>query len=393
MESKEILFVANECRLFHISSGGDLRNNLFAEALSKIGHVDVISFGQDELVSNMHNCDVIFSKVIADTHNYLEFIRSIVCMTFFPKNPYSYYQKNKQKEDIIDSFVRKKKYNIIVCRYVDSAVRCGLLKYKAKLVIDVDDNPATALKYWAERVPYKILKWKKLYESKKIEGMVTDLLNSIPCSYCSNKTDITSPHTIYLPNTSIIKGSIQDHYIPLPPRILFVGHLSFMPNNHGITHFVEKIYPHIKSKIPLAELRIVGNGQPDFLAYLNGKDGVKAVGRVEDLTNEYREAFVVIIPIYLGAGTSVKFIEALQMNCPVVSTPVGVRGFDNTFQDGVHYLMARNDEEFAEKTIALLSDVSKSRIIAKNGFEMANRHFSKERFYEIVKETISKIIY
>lgn len=388
MEIKEILFVVNWCGLFHISSGGDLRNNLFAEALSKIGHVDIISFWQDELVSNMTNCDVIFSKVIADTHNYLEFIRSLVCMTFFPKNPYSYYRKNKQKEDIIDSFVRKKKYDIIVCRYVDPVVRCGLLKYKAKLVIDVDDNPATALKYWAERVPYKILKWKKLYESKKIEGMVTALLNSIPCSYCSNKTDITSPNTLYLPNTSIIKSSYQDHYIPLSPRILFVGGLGFMPNNHGITHFVEKIYPHIKSTIPLAELRIVGNGQPDFLAYLNEKEGINAVGRVDDLTNEYREAAVVIIPIYLGAGTSVKFIEALQMNRPVVSTPVGARGFDDTFQDGVHYLLARNDEEFAEKIIDVLSDISKYKQMARNGFELANRHFSKERFFEIVKESI-----
>lgn len=391
MEKKEILFVVNWGNLFHVSSGCDMRNNLFAEALSKIGHVDIISFRQDELVSNIANCDVIFSKHIADSHSYFDFIRSLICMTICPNTPYSYYRTMKQKRDIIDSFVKKKKYDIIASRYVEPAIRCGLLKYRNRLVIDADDNPANTLIYWADRASSNIVKWKKQYESKKIRRMVSALFESISCSFCSNKTEIPSPQTIYLPNTSTIKGTVRDTFTPKEPRILFVGTLDFFPNTQGITHFVEKIFPVIKNTIPLAELRIVGNGKPDFLAYLNKKDGVKAIGQVDDITNEYQEATIVIIPIYHGSGTCVKFIEALQTNRPVVSTPIGVRGFDDTFQDGIHYLLAKNDEEFAEKTIDMLSDASKSRIIAINGFEMANRLFSKERFYEIVEENLSNI--
>lgn len=387
----EILFIVNWGNLFHVSSGCDMRNNLFAEALSEIGHVDIISFRQDELAPNIANCDVIFSKYIVDSHNYFDFIRSLICMTISPNNPYSYYRTIKQKSDIIDSFIKKKEYDIIACRYVEPAIRCGLLKYREKLVIDADDNPANTLKYWAARASFAIIKWKKLYESKKIGRMVSTLFNSILCSFCSNKSESLSPQTIYLPNTSIIKGSAPDSYEPTVPRILFVGWLDFFPNTQGITHFVETIFPSIRSTIPLAELRIVGNGQQDFLDYLNKKDGVKAVGRVDDITNEYREAAIVIIPIYNGSGTSLKFIEALQMNRPVISTPVGTRGFDDTFQDGIHYLLARNDREFVEKTINVLSNVSKSREMAKNGFEMAKRLFSKENFIETVTDSLSKI--
>lgn len=384
----EILLIVNWGNLFHVSSGCDMRNNLFAEALSEIGHVDIISFRQDELAPNIANCDVIFSKNIADSHNHFDFIRSLICMTISPNNPYSYYRTIKQKSDIIDSFVKKKKYDIIASRYVEPVIRCGLLKYKDKLVIDADDNPANTLMYWADRVSSNIVKWKKQYESKRIRRMVSALFESFPCSFCSNKTEIPSPRTIYLPNTSTIKGAVRDIFTPKTPRVLFVGTLDFFPNAQGITFFVEKIYPAIKSTIPFAKLRIVGNGQPDFLDYLNGKDGVEAVGRVDDITKEYQEAAIVIIPIYHGSGTSVKFIEALQMNRPVISTPIGTRGFDDTFKDGVHYLLARNDEEFAEKTIDVLSDVSKYRQMAEKGFETANRLFSKERFFEIVRDSI-----
>ena len=42
------------------------------------------------------------------------------------------------------------------------------------------------------------------------------------------------------------------------------------------------------------------------MEYLNGIEGVHAVGRVDDLTLEYQKATVVVIPIYYGAGTCIR---------------------------------------------------------------------------------------
>lgn len=92
-----------------------------------------------------------------------------------------------------------------------------------------------------------------------------------------------------------------------------------------------------------------------------------------------------------GTGTCIKFVEALMMNRPVVATPVGSRGFEETCQDGKHYMLAKSDEEFADKTIELLTSLSTSQIMAKAGCEVANKYYSQERFYEIVSESLKAL--
>jgi len=385
----KILLVINSIEIFMINSGGSLRNTLFACALSEIGHVDVIAFCNG-VVSNIPNCDVVYSKELTDYFGPMDSIRTLVGTTFRPLSPYSYFKVNRQKESIIDKFVEKNGYDIIATRYVDETIKCGLLKYKDKLVIDADDNPASVLRYKAIQTHSIIEKWKKLYQSRRVGAMVEKLLDSVRCSFCSNPLELPSKRTRFLHNTTILKQPAPDisDNDDMPPRILYVGCLDFFPSRQGISHFVETIFPLIKKAIPDVELQVVGKGKPDFIDYLNGQEGVTAVGRVDDLTKEYRNAHVVIIPIYYGSGTSVKFVEAMLMNRPVVSTPMGVRGFDILCQNGVHYMLANNDEEFARNTIELLSDVQKSRELAKRGYEVVSQHFSQERFIKIVKENI-----
>lgn len=381
----ELLFIAHHS-VFNINSGAALRNNLFVNALSRMGHVDIISFVRDNKVPRIENCDVLFSKEMPESYSCIGGIRSLIKVTLWPENPYSYYQLDKEKEAIIDSYIHQKKYDVIVTRYVDSAIKCGLLKYKDKLVIDADDNLKSVLEFKATQASLFTAKWKNLYKSKRIGQMISNLLDSTMCSFCSNKFDRPSQKTIFLHNTSILHKPVIDN--ALPNQILFIGSLTFYPNKQGITYFIDNIFPLIKQKRPHIGLRVVGKGEHDFLNYLNRKEGVEAVGRVDDLILEYQKAAVVIIPIYYGAGTSIKFVEALLMNRPIVSSPVGARGFSELCQDGVHYMLANTDEEFANKTIELLSSPSKAKEIADNGYDIAIKNFSQERFIEIVKEAI-----
>lgn len=51
-------------------------------------------------------------------------------------------------------------------------------------------------------------------------------------------------------------------------------------------------------------------------------------------------------------------------------------------------MLAKNDEEFANKTIELLSSFSRSIEMAKKGYEIAKKNYSQERFFEIVKQSL-----
>lgn len=385
-----ILFVVDLCNIFKIDSGGALRNTLFAQALSEIGEVDVVCFSRNVVVSTIPTCNVVFSEEIANHYSLMDSVRTLIGTTFRPSSPYSYYKINRQKESVIDKFVEKNGYDIIACRYVDATIKCGLLKYKDRLVVDADDNPASVLRYKAIQAHSRIEKWKKLYQSKRIAMMTEKLLDDVRCSFCPNPLEFPSRRTIFLHNTTVLTQPAPDITDKMPLQILYVGTLGFFPSRQGITHFVEAIFPLIKKAIPTVELQVVGKGEPDFIDYLNGKEGVTAVGRAEDLSAEYQKAAAVVIPIYYGSGTSVKFIEAMLMNRPVVSTPTGARGFNEICQDGVHYMLANNDEEFASKTVELLFDIPRSVEMAKRGYEIASQHFSQKRFIEIVKESITE---
>lgn len=385
---KKILLIINTKNLFTIDSGAALRNTLFLKALAEIGHVDVICFSKNDLVSNIPNCDVIFSKVIWDSKDFKEVFRTFMCMTLRPSNPYSYFQQNKEKASIIKKYVNETKYDIIACRYVEAAIVCGLLDYKDKLVVDADDNLAVVRKFKAFDNNSILTKWKRQYESVRIEKMLKKLFSNIRCSFCSNPLEMPSPRTVFLHNTTVLDQPAPNLSEDYTPCILFIGLLQYFPNKHGITHFVESVFPHIKKSIPSVELQIVGDGDPDILAYLNDKEGVRAVGKVEELASEYQKATVVVIPIYYGSGTCVKFVEALLMNRPVISTPVGARGFSEVCKDGEDYMLAHNDEEFISKTIELLSSVSKSREMAHKGYEIGEKMFSQRKFCEIVKKAI-----
>lgn len=388
-----ILFVISTCGCFDsVKTGGAVRNNMFVKALSQIGHVDVISFYEEPLASNLPNCEVVFSKYIEngdDKRNYLYFIRRLLWPLILPNYPYSYYKKNKEREKIVDNYVKKRGYDIIACRYIENIITCGLLKYTSKLVIDVDDNPANLFKIYAAReFKYPIINWRLKLEANKIGGMVERLLPRVRCSFYSNKVESPSPTSVYLHNVTLMKAVITDINEFTPNRILFVGSNTYPPNREGIRYFSETIFPLIKKKIPDVELRIVGQGKKTFLDSLNRIEGVVAPGFVDDLAVEYNNARVVIIPIYQGSGTCVKFIEALSMNRPIVSTPFGARGFDEFCVAGEHYMLAKNDEDFAGKVIDLLSSLEMSKVMASKAKEIPDKYFSQVEFERIVKEAI-----
>ena len=386
---KKFLLVLNTVQnVFQIDSGAGLRSNLFIKALSEIGEVDVICFSMNGLVSNIPNCKVLFCQKIWDERNYREIFRTLVNMTIRPSDPYSYFKENKQKAAIVDSYANQTKYDYIVCRYVQTAIICGLLKYKDKLVIDADDNLAFVRKFQAAQTNSFLYKWKRQYESVRIRKMLKKLFSNIYCSFCSNPLELPSPKTVFLHNTTVLDVPAPDLTEDVIPRILFMGFLRYFPNKHGITHFVESIFPTIKKSIPSVELQIVGDGEPEFLEYLNEKDGVRAVGKIDDLASEYQRAAVVIIPIYYGSGTCVKFVEALLMNRPVISTPVGARWFSEVCRDGEEYMLAQNDEVFISKTIELLSSWSASKEMAHRGYEIGKKLFSQRHFCDIVRNAI-----
>lgn len=393
----EFLFINNS---FDISGttdcGASVRSTKLIDALRHIGHVDIINFHETRIEKRMDCCNVIYDNYlqqtayIADEHNAAKRLRKYVK----PLNPYSHFTLCREKEDIIDSAIRRKHYDFIVCRYISESIRCGIIKYSDRLIVDVDDNPynetirtLASIKLWQ---PWKYITG--LYRAYSVHAMSKKILDDVCLSFYSNRLEPPHRKSVYLHNVPGIIEESPSFACKENHRLLIVGWMDYAPNRYGVIRFVERIFPRIKKAVPDATLHIAGKNRDKKLSeWLNSRDGVSALGFVDDLQKEYDEAQIVVIPIYHGSGTSVKFIEAISMAKPVVSTPYGTRGFDDMCKEGKDFLCAHNDREFAEKTVSLLTSSEECHTLARNAYTAARTNLTRNSFCETVKSAIVQL--
>ena len=225
-----------------------------------------------------------------------------------------------------------------------------------------------------------------------IGKMQNHLLKRVKLSFYSSANELPYNKSVFLPNVPRLSCPCDDVTENTPMRLLFVGNIDFFPNQKGILHFVKSIFPIIKERIPSVELNIVGLCKEQGIrSQLSSIPGVNVLGFVDCLKEEYQNCRAVIVPLYNGSGTSIKFIEGMMMNRPVVSTPIGARGYDSVFQANRHYLLAYSDQEFAGHVINLLSDIVKANLMAREAYGISRANFSMEFFFDIVKESIDVI--
>jgi glycosyltransferase involved in cell wall biosynthesis len=171
-------------------------------------------------------------------------------------------------------------------------------------------------------------------------------------------------------DTNMFKPSV-DPYIPF--RVLFTGNMDYAPNIDAVTYFASEIWPKIIQKVPNAQFVIAGQRPvPKVLALKS--DTIQVTGFIQDLTEEYSKAHIVVSPLRIGAGTQNKVLEALSMNIPVVTTHVGYKGLRLEPNQGA--LLSTNADEFAQNAIRLLSDSQMRDSIGKSGGEIIRNRFS-----------------
>jgi polysaccharide biosynthesis protein PslH len=172
-------------------------------------------------------------------------------------------------------------------------------------------------------------------------------------------------------------GIDTQQFQPMPysddnSMLLFVGNMGYRPNVDAVSYFCKQVFPLIRTKVPNAEVCIAGLNPASEVLALAG-DGVYVTGTVEDVRPYYAQSAVCVVPLRAGGGTRLKILEAMALGRPVVSTSIGCEGLN--VQDGVHLFIADTPEDFAAKTLLLLSKSDVRNSIIQNGRDLAEKHY------------------
>ncbi len=388
-----ILFVSPKYNPFNgVGWGAVQRTNLLFEACLKLGHVDLAVF-QDGVVPTKQNCEVVWSQSDVN-HKDTESRFRKLWRLLFPFRPYIVFPKNPYISGIVANIIDspQKNYDLIVCRYIPDAMQCGLLDYADRLVIDVDDNPVDIDRTNAQISRTRRNRMYHLIRSYYLERIVMDIQNKCHFTFYTNRGQARYKNSAYLPNVPFYDFEIQCvDFSTTSPRILFVGNMSYGPNCDGVDHFIKEVFSLVRQQIPNAELHLVGGcNMEEYISRWQEIKGVEFLGFVEDLSTVYTAARVAIVPIYSGAGTNIKTLEAMQAHRPCVTTQYGLRGYENYFCNGKHVLVAGSDVEFADHVVSLLSNQDRNHNLANEAYQVLNKHFTRDVFNSIVCRYLAK---
>jgi len=159
---------------------------------------------------------------------------------------------------------------------------------------------------------------------------------------------------------------------------LFVGS-GALTNVDGLRWFLERIWPAVHAACPHAELRVVGTAASQVVGR---QPSVTLVGEVDDLTVEYGQATVVVVPLRSGSGLKVKLVEAINEGCPVITTPVGAQGLGGI--EPAPFELADTAEQFALATIAVLREPDRRVALSRAASKAATRFHHPSAHAELI---------
>ncbi len=129
--------------------------------------------------------------------------------------------------------------------------------------------------------------------------------------------------------------------------VLLLGSFPHPPNADAVEYFLAAIWPRVRRAVPEAKVTLAGASPPDWVLALDGHQGIRVAGEVEDVRPLLWRHAVLAVPLRAGSGTRIKILEAMGAGLPVVSTPVGAAGLGA--RPGVELELARRPAAFAAR--------------------------------------------
>lgn len=169
-----------------------------------------------------------------------------------------------------------------------------------------------------------------------------------------------------VPNALPKMEMLSTHPMKQEVNILFVGTMTYQPNEDAVVFFCREIVPLIKarSKRPL-NIQIVGRGPSAIVRALAADAAVTVIGGVDSVEPCYERADIVVAPIRFGGGTRIKILEALALGRPVVSTRIGAEGLDLLADRDI--LIADSPADFANACVRLAENATLRCQLAQAG--------------------------
>ena len=166
--------------------------------------------------------------------------------------------------------------------------------------------------------------------------------------------------------------------------LVFDGTMDFRPNVDAVLWFAQEVWPLVRAERPHAHFYIVGrNPAPEVLA-LSEDPGIIVTGKVDDTRPWVAGCEVYVVPMRMGGGVRLKVLQAMSMECAIVSTPMGAEGI--AVRPGKDMLLTFSPRGFANAVLLLLADRHRRRVLGASARELVASLYSWDSLLPVLDE-------
>ncbi|MFA6236633.1 MAG: glycosyltransferase family 4 protein [Bacteriovorax sp.] len=174
---------------------------------------------------------------------------------------------------------------------------------------------------------------------------------------------------------------------PLKKRITLVASMNWYPGKSAAIRLLNNLWPILSEKNPDCVLTIVGWQAKSVLSsYLNMKN-VEILENVPDIQPYFTSSSILLYAPARGSGMKIKILEAMLLGVPVVTTSEGVEGL--RLIDGLHAMIAEDDESLIEKAHSLLNNLDLQRSMRVAGRKIIEEECSPESIMNEIEKCYS----
>ncbi len=176
----------------------------------------------------------------------------------------------------------------------------------------------------------------------------------------------------------------------LPPNVLYLGTLSWLPNSRGLADFLRNDYPLLRRAMPPTRFIIAGSDPPPWLRRTaRQQPGLELISPAQEPEPLYRRARAFLEPVRGGGGTKVKVLNALARGLPVVTTPDGLQGIAAV--PGQHLLLADSPRSQVTALESLLADEALWRKLSDNGRALIQERYQPHIAYRPLDDILAAV--
>ena len=402
----KILFLTNLLP-YPLDNGGKIKTYTTLKSLYEAGHeIDLLCFketnssmskDETELLRICNSINQVYLPLT--TVNYKKYMIGIAAKSLFSRLPFSIYkyQSDKMNQKLVAK--ADNSYNIIyfdhlpMCAYLDFA--CDLWP-DAKFILDEHNCEAIIARRKAKEVNNIFKKLFLKLEAYKLGIFEANSIQNV------DKTIVLS-HADYSSLRQLSKTDFDHAIIPIgvPDRgrkkktdddtlnILFIGTLTWEPNNIGLIWFLKEVMPILESKKLDYHFFIVGKNPSAEIVKLSKKyqGKITITGYVDSVDEYYDRCDCTIVPLFIGSGQRVKLIEAFSKGIPAISTTIGAEGLE--YKNNESIFIADDKKSFAA-TIESMKNIELRTIVGNNCRQIYEKMYSPEAISSLIIEAIEK---